>query len=73
MGRSTERALRRIRTAGVAGMAFNNHFKLRKEARQLPSGQVGRELIHGLRSVLFVADTRYRVQGKRSPRTRNRF
>ncbi len=47
--------------AWVAG----EHFALKKEPRKLPSGKQGRHLISNIRSQLFLAHTRYKVDGKR--------
>ena len=41
-------------------------FEAKKNPTTLPSGRRGRELIHGVRSALFVAHTRYRVQGRQT-------
>jgi predicted glutamine amidotransferase len=48
---------------GVAWLERPGVFRSRKQPCQLPAGRRGRKLIRGIRSVRFVAHTRYRVKG----------
>jgi predicted glutamine amidotransferase len=44
----------------------DEEFRLKKDPTTLPTGRRGRDLIHGIRSKLFLAHTRYRVQGRQT-------
>jgi predicted glutamine amidotransferase len=49
-----------------ASWLYGDRYSLKKGAERIPKGRAGHELIHGVRSTIFLGHLRFRVQGART-------